>query len=175
MTATITATMGTSARGRRADWTPAWFLLPAVLVTAALALLGAAAISARDLDTRERGLLASRTATVVVLDLSLSIADEDYNRVRGVLRRLIEEDAPIGLVVFSDVPYELLPPGTPASELAPMLRLLIPPRLGPILPTRTRQFPNCCFNRRPFAGTSLRPMQPAVKLRHQSLLGLTSR
>ena len=27
-------------------------------------------------------------------------------------------------------PYELLPPGTPASELRPLLRLLVPPRLG---------------------------------------------
>ena len=49
---------------------------------------------------------------------------------RRALRRLIAEDASIGLVVFSDVAYELLPPGTPASEMRPMLRLLIPPRLG---------------------------------------------
>ena len=44
---------------------------------------------------------------------------------------MIAEDAPIGLVVFSDVPYELLPPGTPASEMRPMLRLLVVPELGP--------------------------------------------
>ncbi len=50
---------------------------------------------------------------------------------RLALRRLIAENASIGLVVFSDIPYELLPPGTPASELRPMLRLLVPPRLGP--------------------------------------------
>ena len=66
----------------------------------------------------------------MVVDLSLSIADEDYHAVRRALRRLIAEDASIGLVVFSDVAYELLPPGTPASEMRPMLRLLIPPRLG---------------------------------------------
>ena len=106
-------------------------LLRATLVVVALALLGAAVASARHLDTRERGLLPSRSNAVVVLDLSLSITDEDYNRVRAVLRRLVEEDAPIGLVVFSDIPYELLPPGTPASEMRPMLRLLVPPRLGP--------------------------------------------
>jgi hypothetical protein len=67
---------------------------------------------------------------VVVLDLSLSIADEDYRAVRGALRALIREDAPVGLVVFSDIPYELLPPGTPASEMRPMLRLLVPSALG---------------------------------------------
>ena len=50
---------------------------------------------------------------------------------RTAFKRLIADNASIGLVVFSDVPYELLPPGTPASELRPMLRLLVPPRLGP--------------------------------------------
>ena len=106
-------------------------LLRGALVVAALVLLGAAAASARELQTQERGLLPDGTTGVVVVDLSLSIADEDYNAVRRSLRRLIAEDARIGLVVFSDVPYELLPPGTPASELRPMLRLLVPPRLGP--------------------------------------------
>ncbi len=103
------------------------------LVLAALVLLAAAAASARGLDTRERGLLPPGSTGVVVVDLSLSIANEDYTIVRSALRRLIAEDAPVGLVVFSDVPYELLPPGTPASEMKPMLRLLVPPDLGPIV------------------------------------------
>ena len=102
-----------------------------VLVIGALVLLAAAAASASNLETRERGLLPSGSTGVVVLDLSLSIADEDYLAVRRALRRLVADDAPIGLVVFSDVAYELLPPGTPASELRPMLRLLVPPALGP--------------------------------------------
>ena len=102
-----------------------------VLVIGALVLLAAAAASASNLETRERGLLPSGAVGVVVLDLSLSIADEDYLLVRRALRRLVAEDASIGLVVFSDVPYELLPPGTPASELRPILRLLVPPALGP--------------------------------------------
>lgn len=101
------------------------------LVVLAVVLLAAAAASASNLETREPGLLPSGATGVVVLDLSLSIADEDYNQVRRVLRRLIAEDSPVGLVVFSDVPYELLPPGTPASEMRPMLRLLVPPELGP--------------------------------------------
>jgi hypothetical protein len=100
------------------------------LATATLALVVVAAAAARSLDTREEGILPSGTTGVVVIDLSLSIADEDYHALRRALRRLIAEDASIGLVVFSDVAYELLPPGTPASELRPILRLLIPPRLG---------------------------------------------
>lgn len=106
-----------------------WFLR-ILFAAAAAALLLAAAASARNLDTREQGLLPSGTTGVVVVDLSLSIADEDYHEVRRVLRGLIEANSRIGLVVFSDVAYELLPPGTPASELRPMLRLLVPPRLG---------------------------------------------
>jgi hypothetical protein len=95
-----------------------------------LALVLAAVSSARDLEASPPGLIPSDSTGVVVVDLSLSIEDEDYNAVRTAFKKLIAENASIGLVVFSDIPYELLPPGTPASELRPMLRLLIPPRLG---------------------------------------------
>ena len=115
-------------------------LLRVAFAGAAVALLLAAASSARDLETRERGLLPTDTVGVVVLDLSLSIADEDYHTVRRALSTLIAGDARIGLVVFSDVAYELLPPGTPASEMRPMLRLLIPPRLGPPVNPWTQTF-----------------------------------
>jgi VWA domain-containing protein len=98
---------------------------------AAVALAVAAVASAHGLDTREQGLIPSGSTGVVIVDLSLSIADEDYRAIRGAFRRIIAEDASIGLVVFSDVAYELLPPGTPASELRPMLRLLVPPGPGP--------------------------------------------
>jgi hypothetical protein len=116
-----------------------WFLR-ILLAGAAAALLLAAAVSARNLDTRESGLLPNGTIGIVVVDLSVSIADEDYREVRRVLRRLIAEDARIGLVFFSDVPYELLPPGTPAAELKPMLRLLVPPTFGPPVNPWARAF-----------------------------------
>ena len=114
--------------------------LRAVLVAAGVALLAAAAVSARGLDVRERSILPSGSTGVVVLDLSLSILDVDYSRLRAALRHLVEADAPVGLVVFSDAPYELLPPGTPARELVPVIRLL-EPRAGstPVNPW-TEQF-----------------------------------
>ncbi len=115
-------------------------LVQGMLAFTALVLLAAAAASASNLESREEGLLPAGTVGVVVVDLSLSISDEDYNVVRAALRRLVEENAPIGLVVFSDVPYELLPPGTPASEMRPMLRLLIPPELGPPINPWTETF-----------------------------------
>lgn len=109
-------------------------------VGAALALVLAAVASARDVDTRSEGLIAKGTTGVVVVDLSLSIASEDYHTVRRAFRRLVAEKSSIGLVVFSDVAYELLPPGTPASELEPMLRLLVPPRSGQVVNPWTQEF-----------------------------------
>lgn len=101
-------------------------VLRAFLVAGTVALLAGAVAAAGDLDPRDRGLLPRGTSGVVVLDLSLSILDDRSGVVRQTLRRLIEADDPVGLVVFSDVAYELLPPGTPAAELKPIVRLLTP-------------------------------------------------
>jgi hypothetical protein len=89
-------------------------------------LLAAAVAAARDLDPSDRGLLPTGTTGVVVLDLSLSILDDQSGVVRRTLQALVDGDAPVGVVIFSDVPYELLPPGTPAKELKPIIRLLTP-------------------------------------------------
>ena len=111
-----------------------------VLARTAVALLLTAVASARSPATTERALIPQDRVGVVVLDLSLSITDTDYDAIRRTLRRLIAEEASIGLVVFSDVPYELLPPGTPAQELKPFLRLLVAPRLGPVQNPWTQTF-----------------------------------
>lgn len=99
-------------------------ILQVLFTVLAIALLAAAAANARNLDTRDPGLLPRGTTGVVVIDLSLSITDADYTLVRRVLKDLAADDARIGLVIFSDIAYELLPPGTPSSELQPVLRLL---------------------------------------------------
>ena len=111
-----------------------------VLAGTAVALVVAAAASARDPATSERALIPQDRVGIVVLDLSLSITDTDYAAIRRTLRRIVAEEASIGLVVFSDVPYELLPPGTPAKELTPFLRLLVAPRLGPVQNPWTQTF-----------------------------------
>ena len=115
-------------------------VLRLVLAAAAVCLVVAAAASARNLDSHEHDLLPSGTTGVIVIDLSLSIDDADYIALGKVFRRLIAEHASIGLVVFSDGPYELLPPGTPAKELRPILRLLVPPALGPPVNPWTQTF-----------------------------------
>ena len=101
--------------------------LRVVLIALAVTLLVLATASARGLNPGPPRLV-SGSAGILVVDLSASIGEEDYEGIRRTVRRLIDEDASVGLVVFSDVGYELLPPGTPASELRPLLRLLVPRR-----------------------------------------------
>jgi hypothetical protein len=96
-------------------------------------LLAATVASARDLDPHDRGLLPTGSTGVVVLDLSLSILDDQSGVVRRTLQTLVDTDAPVGVVIFSDVPYELLPPGTPAKELRPIIRLLTPTAGGKVV------------------------------------------
>ena len=99
----------------------------------AVVLLAAAVLSARQLDPRDRGLLPTGTSGVVVMDLSLSILDDQSGVVRRTLQSLVDSDAPVGVVIFSDVPYELMPPGTPARELKPIIRLLTPTGSGKVI------------------------------------------
>jgi len=102
-------------------------LLSVLIALGAVTLLVIATASARGLNTGSPRLLSGQ-AGILVIDLSASIGEDDYEGIRRTVRRLIDEDASVGLVVFSDVGYELLPPGTPASELRPLLRLLVPRR-----------------------------------------------
>lgn len=104
-------------------------LVRLLLAAAAVAALVATVASARSLDVQRRTIVPSGSTGVIVVDLSLSIAN-GYADVRRSLRNVVDGDAPVGLVVFSDVSYELLPPGTPASELEPVLRVLTPPEKG---------------------------------------------
>jgi uncharacterized protein (DUF58 family) len=59
---------------------------------------------------------------VIVLDLSASVSSDSFSRVGATLRSLSRTDDRVSLVVFSDEAYEALPPGTPAADLAPMVR-----------------------------------------------------
>jgi hypothetical protein len=99
-------------------------LIRAVLVSAAVASLALATASARGLDADKPELLPDGSG-VLVIDLSLSIGEADFKEIRMTVRRLVEDNGSIGLVIFSDLAYELLPPGTPASELRALDRFLV--------------------------------------------------
>jgi hypothetical protein len=99
----------------------------ALALAVALALAAAAvAQSARHLGTRQEGLLARGDSVIVVVDLSLSIPPVVYGRMWMALDSASRSGGSVGLVIFSDTAYELLPPGTPAAELRPLLRFLKP-------------------------------------------------
>jgi hypothetical protein len=66
--------------------------------------------------------LSSHADTVLVLDLSASISSDTFSRIGGTLAALSRSGKHFGLVVFSDSAYEALPPGTPAADLAPLVR-----------------------------------------------------
>jgi hypothetical protein len=104
-------------------------LVRLLLAIAAVAALAATVLSVRSFDVHRRTIVPAGSSGVIVVDVSLSIANS-YGDVRRSLRNVVSGDAPVGLVVFSDVAYELFPPGTPASELEPVLRVLTPPRRG---------------------------------------------
>ena len=107
----------------------------AVLALSLVALIvGAIVASARAQSPTLRFLPRGSTG-VVVLDLSASISSDTYQRIGQTLRELASTNGRYGLVVFSDVAYEALPPGTPSAELKQYARYFtLPKTQGGFLP-----------------------------------------
>jgi hypothetical protein len=74
-----------------------------------------------------RRFLPPNAVGVVVLDVSSSVQPDTYYRIEQTLATIAGTRSRLGLVLFSDVAYEALPPGTPASQLRPFLRFFAPP------------------------------------------------
>ena len=129
----------------------------AVVRTAlALVVLGAivaATLAARDPHSRTVAQLPTDSDAIVVLDMSASISSETFSRIGQTLSELAESDGRYGLVVFSDQAYEALPPGSPASDLKPLVRYFtLPPETeGGAAPA----FPANPWSRSFSAGTKL--------------------
>jgi hypothetical protein len=105
-----------------------------VRLALALAIAAAAAVElgfARGGGVTEASYLPSNGTSVVVMDFSYSISGTSYRLIVNGLRKIAAAGNPVGLIGFSDLAYELLPPGTPARELEPVARLFIP------IPTRS--------------------------------------
>jgi hypothetical protein len=101
--------------------------LRTLVVRAALAaglagLVIAAVIASRHPHTQTIVALPPHSSAIVVLDVSASISADTYSRIGGTLSSLARSGGRYGLVVFSDQAYEALPPGTGASDLAPLVR-----------------------------------------------------
>jgi von Willebrand factor type A domain len=93
-----------------------------VLLAVALAGALAAAWIAAKPAGRHAGLLPSGRSPIVAIDMSWSVSYDNYAEIEKTLVDLAGSGRRIGLVLFSDIAYEALPPGTPASELRPYLR-----------------------------------------------------
>jgi hypothetical protein len=65
---------------------------------------------------------------VVALDMSASIAGPTYARVATTLRGIVNANQSIGLVMFSDTAYELLPPNSPPGALQQFIPFFTPLR-----------------------------------------------
>ena len=99
--------------------------LTATLALALLALLVAEVKLARD-ETRRGAFLPPDATSVIALDLSASVYPGTYEIVGNALARLARVNEPAGLIAFSDIAYELVPPGTPGRELRSLLRFFTP-------------------------------------------------
>ncbi len=92
------------------------------------AALLAATIAAVVVAPRSPGrrFLPSDSTGIVVLDVSSSVKPDTYFRIEQTLATIAASQARLGLVLFSDVAYEAIPPGTAAAELKPLLRFFAP-------------------------------------------------
>jgi hypothetical protein len=100
----------------------------AVLATAGAAAAVGVLLSARSPHSQTLVPLPSNANVVIVLDLSASISSDSFSRIGGTLMALSKTGEHVGLVVFSDDAYEALPPGTPAADLAPLVRYFTLPQ-----------------------------------------------
>jgi len=106
-------------------------LLRSVLGLTAVALLTAAVLTARSLQVPADRLVPSGRSGVIAIDLSRSVNGSRQAEMARVLQRFAVPGQRVGLVIFSDTAYELLPPGSPGSELRRLIHLLTPFRVKP--------------------------------------------
>jgi hypothetical protein len=104
--------------------------LRAALAVVLVGLVVVAMLLARGSDDAPSRLLPPGTSGIVVIDVSRSVDGQTYEPIASVLQQLIALHEPIGVVAFSDVAYQLLPPGSPSRELRPLLRLFTPEQSG---------------------------------------------
>jgi hypothetical protein len=71
---------------------------------------------------------------VLVLDLSSSVGPATYRRIRTILADLQARHAHLGVVIFSDTAYEVVPPSPDPTDLAPIARFFKPHKI-PINPS----------------------------------------
>jgi hypothetical protein len=104
----------------------------AVRILLAFALLGTLTVlflSARHAGAGRAAVFPQGTDTgVIALDMSASISGPTYARVATTLRGIAAANQSVGLVMFSDTAYELLPPNSPPAALTAFVPFFVPLR-----------------------------------------------
>ena len=108
-------------------------LLRVAFAIVLVGLVVAAVQTGRSKAAANRGLVPGGTGGMLVLDVSRSIRPDANHTITNVLQQLIDAHTRIGLVAFSDIGYEMLPPGSPSAELQPLVRYFaaVRPKPGP--------------------------------------------
>lgn len=113
----------TSEPSRLRRLAPRTAVLRIALALALFATLAVAVLVAHGEGVQHAPLVPSDKTGILVLDLSASTSQAAFAQ---TIEKLAAADERVGLVVFSDAAYELLPPGTPGRELLPLLRYFSP-------------------------------------------------
>lgn len=92
----------------------------------AMTLAGAALLARSAGSGRAAVLPVGAKSGVLVIDVSASVAGPPFERVGTVVRGLVAANQAMGLVMFSDVAYELLPPNSPPTALQQFVRFFAP-------------------------------------------------
>ena len=104
----------------------------AIRIVLALALSGTFAfvfVAARTAGAGRAAVFPEGTDTgIVTLDMSASISGPTYARVATTLQGIVKANQSVGLVMFSDTAYELLPPNSPPSALTDFVPFFVPVR-----------------------------------------------
>jgi hypothetical protein len=114
-------------------------LLRTAVMRIALALLllallaGAWMIVRGDDPTAGAALIPGSEGGVIVVDLSASIGSTPHRRTANALRYVQQTRQSFGMVFFSDVAYEAVPPGTASTEMRPFMRHFGRVRLFPCI------------------------------------------
>jgi hypothetical protein len=102
-------------------------LVRVVLALALAATLAGAVLLARTAGSGRAAVLpVGAKSGVIILDASASVAGPPFERVGSIVRGLVAANQAMGLVMFSDVAYELLPPNSPPSAIQQFVRFFAP-------------------------------------------------
>lgn len=103
-----------------------------VRLVLAAALLGTVAwlfVVAKSAGAGRAAVFPSSASTgVVALDMSASISGPIYARVATTLRGIVNANQSVGMIMFSDTAYELLPPNSPPGAMLQFIPFFVPLR-----------------------------------------------